>query len=273
MHKTMKMAKQSELLDFLQSLYIDLNVPELIHPDPLEFLWRYSNPLDIEIVGFLSSALAFGRVAQILASLEKLMALLGESPSDYVLNRGWNTMKSDFQGFRHRFVGGSEMAGALAGIGRIIREHGSMGNLFNSLDTGGPTLIDATSAFVGVLQRSAPDSPGYLLAEPGRGSACKRLNLFLRWMIRRDAVDPGVWGQSKMSRLLIPLDTHMHRIGRILGFTNRKQADLRTAVQITDGFRKICPLDPVKFDFALTRLGIRSDMNISTLTEFMECAE
>ncbi|MBW2545477.1 MAG: TIGR02757 family protein, partial [Deltaproteobacteria bacterium] len=94
---------------------------------------------------------------------------------------------------------------------------------------------------------------------PAKGSACKRLNLFLRWMVRRDDVDPGGWDDIPPSKLVIPLDTHMHRICLAFGFTKRKQADMKTALEITDSFRAIVPDDPVRYDFALTRLGIRKD--------------
>ena len=101
-----------------------------------------------------------------------------------------------------------------------------------------------------------------LLPSPSAGSACKRLNLFLRWMVRQDNVDPGGWDSVSPAKLIIPLDTHMHRIGRRLGLTPRRQADLRTAIEITEGFRGICPSDPVRYDFALTRLGIRRDEGV-----------
>ncbi|MFC1474950.1 TIGR02757 family protein, partial [bacterium] len=96
----------------------------------------------------------------------------------------------------------------------------------------------------------------YLTPAPRRGSACKRMNLFLRWMVRRDDVDPGPWTDVPASKLVVPLDTHMHRISSGMGLTSRKQADLKTAIEITDAFRAISPEDPVRYDFALTRLGI-----------------
>jgi uncharacterized protein (TIGR02757 family) len=100
-----------------------------------------------------------------------------------------------------------------------------------------------------------------LLPSPGRGSACKRLNLFLRWMVRSDEVDTGVWQGVAASKLIVPLDTHMHRIAGQMGLTQRKQPDMRTALEITDRFRSIAPMDPVRYDFALTRLGIRQALD------------
>ncbi|MFW6062129.1 MAG: DUF2400 family protein [Planctomycetota bacterium] len=98
------------------------------------------------------------------------------------------------------------------------------------------------------------------MPDPSRGSACKRLLLWLRWMVRRDAVDPGDWRGVPASKLVIPLDVHMHRITRLLGFTRRKQANLATAMEVTAGFARLCPADPVRYDFALTRFGIHPDM-------------
>ncbi|MCD6487215.1 MAG: TIGR02757 family protein, partial [Syntrophobacterales bacterium] len=103
-----------------------------------------------------------------------------------------------------------------------------------------------------------------LLPSPAKGSACKRLNLFLRWMVRHDDVDPGGWDDISSSKLIIPLDTHMHRICLALGITKRKQADMKTALEITRSFQVMAPHDPVRYDFALTRLGIRKDTDITS---------
>jgi len=118
------------------------------------------------------------------------------------------------------------------------------------------TVIPALEGFAKAF---FPSGSPFLIPAPSKGSACKRLNLFLRWMVRQDEVDPGGWDLIPPSKLVVPLDTHMHRIGLLLSFTNRKQADLQTALEITDAFRKVAPHDPVKYDFVLTRLGIWSD--------------
>ena len=115
-------------------------------------------------------------------------------------------------------------------------------------------------AFVKRLNAFTSGKRKHVLACPDKGSACKRLNLFLRWMVREDNVDPGGWNQVPASMLIIPLDTHMHRIGHSFQLTSRKQADMRTALEITKAFREMSPQDPVRYDFSLTRLGIRNDM-------------
>ena len=110
-----------------------------------------------------------------------------------------------------------------------------------------------------------PMNPGHLVPIPEKGSAAKRLHLFMRWMIRKDAVDPGGWDDLSPSRLIVPVDVHMHRICTHLAFTQKKQANLKTAVEVTQCFRKIMPQDPVKYDFALTRIGIEQHDMVSLL--------
>ncbi len=108
-----------------------------------------------------------------------------------------------------------------------------------------------------------PSDMTMLLPSPGKGSACKRLNLFLRWMVRSDDVDPGGWSGVDAGKLIVPLDTHMHRMGLEVGLTRRKQADMQAALEVTRAFRTIAPEDPVRYDFALTRLGIH-DISMCT---------
>ena len=145
----------------------------------------------------------------------------------------------------------------------MAEEHGSLYSCFlKGVSKDDDTVFPGLVYFVRNLTADGKQKTGHLVPDPQRGSACKRLNLFLRWMVRKDRVDPGGWEEVPASKLIIPLDTHMHRIGCIFGFTERKQADLRTAMEITEGFRDIRPEDPVRYDFALTRLGIRDDLDL-----------
>ena len=164
-----------------------------------------------------------------------------------------------YEGFRHRWATGDDLAAVLAGAAAIIAADGSLEAGFRSkLDPGGETVIEALADFAGRIVCGVDDDGACLLPSPCRRSACKRLNLFLRWMVRRDAVDPGGW-EVPAAMLVVPLDRHMHRFGLALGLTGRRQADLQTALEITAAFRRVSPADPVKYDFALTRLGIRDD--------------
>lgn len=252
----------------LEALYRRYNRRCFIHPDPLEFLYRFSNPQDREIFGLLASSLAYGKVEQILRSLSAAFLQTGSSPFLYLCHSSFEEIKADFEGFRHRFTTGADIALLLWSAKRLIQEHGSLYECFLAgYDEGHETVLPALSAFVGQLRRDACCTWCGFLPSPERGSPCKRLNLFLRWMVREDDVDPGGWKGICPSKLIVPLDTHMHRIGLMLGLTKRKQADLRTAVEITEAFRALSPEDPVRYDFVLTRFGIRNDMDKSGLTE------
>jgi uncharacterized protein (TIGR02757 family) len=247
----------------LEGLYERYNRRSLVHPDPLEFLYDFHDPLDIEIVGLLASSLAYGNVKQILRSVSLVLTKMGPCPSAFLLNSPFNRIAGTFSDFKHRFTTGQDLARLLWGVRRVIEKHGSLQKCFLSrLRRDDQTVIPALSAFV---ESVFPKGCDFLIPSPARGSACKRLNLFLRWMVRRDDVDPGGWDGVPPSKLLVPLDTHMHRIAVTLGLTKRKQADLRTAVEITEAFRKLSPSDPVRYDFVLTRFGIRKDLDQTVL--------
>ncbi len=226
-----------------------------MHPDPLEFLYRYSDVRDREIAGLVASGLAYGRVNLILRSVERVLDTMGRHPSDFLSTRGTAGIRTALSGFRHRFTPGEEVADFLGNVSRVQADHGLLGNLLAEL-LEGHGYQEALDLFTGKLLGGMDRS--YLLPRPSRGSACKRLHLFLRWMVREDSVDPGGWAMISPARLIVPVDVHMFRIGRCLGFTGRKSPDGRAAAEITEGFREYAPHDPVKYDFALTRYGIRS---------------
>jgi uncharacterized protein (TIGR02757 family) len=249
----------AELKKGLDTLYRRYNRRSYVHPDPLEFLYRHESRDDQEIVGLIAATLAYGRVAQILASIARVLEAMREGPRAFIENTRETELRKRFRDFKHRFTTGDEVATLLFALRRALAEHGSLEGLFASgLDDGEETILPALGAFVGRLRAYAggPDACPSLLASPADGSACKRLNLFLRWMVRRDAVDPGPWRKASAAQLVVPLDTHMFRIAGQLGLTARRQADLKTAVEVTRAFARICPGDPVRYDFALTRIGI-----------------
>jgi uncharacterized protein (TIGR02757 family) len=251
-----------EMLDELYGLY---NRRQFVHPDPLEFLYDYDDVRDREIVGLIASSLAYGRVVQILRSVRAVVDRIG-SPAAFVADSSPEQVRSALRGFRHRWTTGEDVAALLVGAKRAIEEHGSLEARFASgLSADQETVVPALAQFVRALTPQNATARMGLLPDPARGSACKRLHLFLRWMVRRDEVDPGGWVCVPKSKLVVPLDAHMHTIARGLGFTQRRQADLRTALEVTAAFRKINPDDPVKYDFALTRVGIRTEMDVSGL--------
>jgi uncharacterized protein (TIGR02757 family) len=246
----------------LCELYERLNRREYVHPDPLEFLYDYPDLKDREIVGLIASSLAYGAVRQILRSVRTVLQRMGASPSDYLGAATQSSLSREFRDFKHRFTTGEELATMLLGAKRVVETYGSLGQCFvQGSESNDETVIPALTHLVRELSRPFQGRPRSLLPSPELGSACKRLNLYLRWMVRRDRVDPGGWDTISPRQLLIPLDVHMFRISQRLGLTLRKQANLRTACEITAAFRKIEPEDPVRYDFVLTRLGIRDELN------------
>lgn len=234
-----------------------------MHPDPVEFLYLYDKREDREVVGLIASSLAYGRVRQILKSVSIVLNAMGESPHSYLLETPVDEIKSTYQSFVHRFAKGTHLSAFLIGLKHIVEEYGSVYDCFlNGFSKTDENILPALNQLINKLRDSADgEDPGHLLASPVKKSACKRLNLFLRWMVRNDEIDPGGWEQISASKLLIPLDIHMFRISRALGITSRSQSNLTTAIEITDNFKKWIPDDPVRFDFTLTRFGIRDDLN------------
>jgi uncharacterized protein (TIGR02757 family) len=258
----MKCTKKTKL----DSIYNQYNRRSFVHPDPLEFLYSYKDIRDREIAGLIASALAYGRVSQILKSVSSVLGTMNESPYLFLQNSDKKFLLQRFKQFKHRFADGKNLAALLYGAKNVIARYGSLNECFAAgLSHDHENIFFAMIIFVDELTSSG-NNPGHLIARPKKGSACKRMNLFLRWMVRRDRVDPGGWKEIDKSKLINPVDTHMHKIGMMLGFTSRKQANMKTAMEITEGFKKISPEDPVKYDFALTRFGIRGDMDINSLS-------
>jgi len=254
----------------LEALYSRYNKREYVSPDPLQFMYDYPDIRDREIAGMVASALAYGGVKQILGSVKKALEPMGTSPYKFLLSKELSDLTEIYRGFKHRFATGYDFALMLWGSKRMIAEYETLEAGFqDGYKKDDETILPALSGFVHRLKgfagiENTRETQGYkhLLPRPEKGGASKRLNLFLRWMVRKDAVDPGGWDRVPASKLIVPIDVHMHRIGLALGLTDRKQANLKTALEITAAFREIAPHDPVKYDFALTRLGIRTDTDI-----------
>ena len=244
----------------LDNLYGRYNRREFVHPDPVEFLHLYEDLRDREIAAFVAASLAYGRVHQILKSVSVVLSAMGPGPLAFLRDNSDKTIMRTFSGFKHRFTDGRKLASMLVGLKRVVARYGSLEACFyDGMNHNEAHLLGAMSAFVANLRQCAKNSLDHLVPSPVKGSACKRLNLFLRWMVRCDDVDPGGWKGIPPAMLLVPLDVHMHRIAQSMHMTRRKQANMKTVLEITEGFRAIDPSDPVKYDFCLTRLGIRGD--------------
>jgi uncharacterized protein (TIGR02757 family) len=252
----------------LEDLLARTDAAERMRGDPVELPHRYSDPLDIEVAALLSAALAYGRVDLFKPRLTSLLDALGPHPARVARDETPLQLLKRCKGFEYRMTGPKDVACLLYGAGAVLRKHGSLGGCFGEHFRSTGSLRDALGAFVDEIcapdftpltgQRGPSRRLKHLLPHPDRGSACKRLNLFLRWMIRGpDGVDFGLWrDEVPAAALVVPLDTHVHRIGRFIGLTRRRDLSWRTAEDVTSKLRALDAGDPVRFDFALSHLGI-----------------
>lgn len=228
--------------------------------DPVRYPHRHKDPRDAEVAAFLAASFAFGRVSQIHRFLDALFPVLSPAPWE-ALTRSRPVPFRRVEGLSHRFVSSRGVFLLLRCLRQVLRERGSLEGLYRAVAAEAPDLRSGLAAFLGRFRRAwgeeLPRERNFLFPDPRGGSACKRHNLFLRWMVRRaDGVDLGLWSALSPADLVVPLDTHLARLGRWMGLTRRRSADWKTAGEITAAFRSVCPEDPVRFDFALTRVGI-----------------
>ncbi len=256
---------KQEAYRLIQTAFDQFHKPEFIHPDPLEAVLRYADIGDREIAGFIASAFAMGRVSSIEQAVHSVLSELGE-PKYAVMTGSLKKFRSMFGSFVHRFFDGEDLARMLCALRSIVLEYGSIHRCFSQgVRPEHDTVLPALISFTEKLHVRMGGVHGNLIPVPERGSACKRLLLYLRWMVRSDAIDPGGWTDVPKNKLLVPMDVHMLYAAKRLGLTNRKQADMKTALEVTDHFRRIDADDPVKFDFSLTRLGIHPALDYSLL--------
>ncbi len=238
--------------------------------DPVRFPRLCGRDDDREVAGFVAAALAYGRQAQILRSVEAVLSWLGPRPAREVLRLDLTRARRDLGSFAHRFNTGGDVAQMLMILRRLLEKHGSLNAAFlegyeESHQDIGPALTRFCQT---ALQDEAarPGSGGvagsragvrFFFPSPEDGSACKRLNMFLRWMVRRDGVDLGLWSGIPTSKLVMPLDTHVARVSRELGLSRRKSPDWTMALEVTATLRSLDPEDPVRYDFALFNWGMQ----------------
>ncbi len=240
-----------------------------VTPDPLEFVRAQATDADREVVGLLASGLAFGTVAQIKRSIATVLEALGAGPAEAVARFDPRAGAARLSAFRHRWLDGRDVAALLFLIRQMRESHGSVEAFFAeglspADEDVGPALASfsrrALALGHGGLYRGRrlPKDAGvrYFFPSPAAGSACKRLNLFLRWMARRDGVDLGVWRRPDPSQLVLPLDAHTFAIARRVRLTRYRSPGWAMALDVTRRLRQLDPADPVKYDFALHRLGL-----------------
>ena len=236
--------------------------------DPVHLVRRYDGPADREVVAFCAAGLAFGRVASVLQSIEALLAILGSRPAQFVREFDPSRERARLEPLVHRWIRGLDLTALLLILQRMLRDAGSIEAFFTAGDDHASPDVgralesfssraletDLTAAYG--ARRPARLGVSYFFPRPSAGSACKRLNLFLRWMVRRDAVDLGVWTAVSPGRLIVPLDTHVIRLGRCLGLTRYRSPGWKMAAEITASLRALDPEDPVRYDFSLCHVGM-----------------
>ena len=240
-----------------------------VDPDPLQFVRQQRADEDREVVGLVASALAYGNVVQIKRSIAAALEVLGQRPARAIRRLDPRAAARRLSSFRHRFNDGRDVACLLFFIRQMIESHGSIEAFFalggrpGAADVG-PALASFTARALSLdcgglyRGRGTPRDAGvrFFFPSPLDGSACKRLNLFLRWMVRSDGVDLGVWKSVDAAQLVIPLDAHVFAIARRTGLTRYRSPGWPMAVDITRRLRRLDPADPVKYDFALHRMGL-----------------
>jgi len=251
------------LKDALDRLYAEYNYPDSA-TDPIQIVRRFTRDDDREIVGFIAASLAFGRVASVLQSIERVLAVAGPSPAEYVREFDPKREAKALSPIVHRWINGRDIVALLWLMRQMIDRSGSIEGFFvyggawlpsDTLVDVGPMIDSFSSRAMSMDVRSKGVS--YFFPRPSAGSACKRMNLFLRWMVRRDQLDLGIWTRVSPAKLVVPLDTHVIRVGRLLKLTRYASPGWRMAADITRSLRELDPDDPVKYDFALCHVSMQ----------------
>ena len=250
----------------LDRLYADFNHADSA-TDPIHIVRRFQRDDDREIVGFIAAALAFGRVSSVLQSIERVLAVMGPEPAACVRRFDARRDGPAFAGIVHRWTREADIVAMLWVLRQMLDRAGSVERFFiEGYDADADDIAGALDSFstramaldLKAAYGRVPERPGvrYFFPRPSAGSGCKRLNLFLRWMVRRDALDLGVWRRVAPAKLIVPLDTHVIRVGRCLRLTTYTSPGWRMARDITASLRRLDPHDPVKYDFSICHLGM-----------------
>jgi uncharacterized protein (TIGR02757 family) len=270
-----------QLKPVLDQLYADFNHPDSA-TDPIHIVRRFPRDEDREVVGFIAAALAFGRVSSVLQSIERVLAVIGPAPAAYVRRFDPRRDAPAFAGIVHRWTRETDIVALLWLLRQMIDRAGSVEGFFlEGYDAGADDIAEALDSFsrramaldLKAAYGRVPKRPGvcYFFPRPSAGSGCKRLNLFLRWMVRRDALDLGVWTRVSPAKLIVPLDTHVIRVGRCLRLTEYTSPGWRMARDITASLRKLDPADPVKYDFSVCHLGMMNACGFSRAQADSQC--
>mgnify|MGYP001261856917 FL=1 len=246
---------QIELKEFLDYKANQYEIIDFITSDPIQIPHRFKQKEDVEIAGFLTASIAWGNRLSILKSANKMMALMDNAPYDFIINHKKRDL-SIFEGFVHRTFNATDLTFFVRSLQNIYKNHQGLENVFSSNN---PSLQDTIHDFKSIFfEIDHPQRTLKHVSDPLKGSAAKRLNMFMRWMVRSNTkgVDFGIWKQHSPAQLSIPLDVHTGNIARKLNLIQRKQNDSKTLNELDKKLRKFDPLDPVKYDYALFGLGV-----------------
>jgi len=261
----MRQTKNQPLKQILDDIYTKYHNSQRLDSDPLSRVRIFKDRDSREAIGLLASALAYGRVEIIVRSIDTIIKdVMNNAPLDFIINTSYSTKLKPLEKFKHRFNDGQDIAALLESIKIIMKEWGSIENCFsNCMIQNDQQFKGALTSFTDVIKSNVAKyidrkaSFEYLIPSPSKGSACKRMVLYLRWMVRKDdGIDLGVWKSIPASCLLIPVDTHIAKIARRYGLTTRNSADWKMAEEITTALRQFDPSDPVRYDFALCHAGM-----------------
>jgi uncharacterized protein (TIGR02757 family) len=235
-----------------------------ISPDPLEFPHRFQDYYDIEISAFISSIFAYGNIKQIIAILEKIHSSINNQPFQFLKSYDRKKGRETFENIFFRFYTTNDIVVLFKVLKNIYDENGSIKNLFmNCYLNSGENITEAITCFskkmIKMMHTYTEITHGikFMFPYPKKRSTCKRINLFLRWMVRKDDLDFGLWNEIPKNKLIIPVDTHIANISRKLNLTRQRNINWKMAEEITESLRKLDPIDPVKYDFALCHIGMR----------------
>jgi len=247
----------SDIGEILEEAYHQYATPDFIEHDPIQVPKKFTKKEDIEIAAFLTSTIAWGQRKTIIRNAEKIMQWMDYAPHDFILNHTIEERKP-FEAFVHRTFNGTDLSFFLQSLQSIYLTKGGLSSVFqtnNNTETLKESIIHFREAF---FAQTAPQRTSKHVSNPEKGSASKRLVMFLRWMVRPDkeGIDFGLWSHIKPSDLLIPLDVHTSNVGRKLSLLHRKQNDWKAVVELSSTLAKFNPEDPIKYDLALFGLGV-----------------
>lgn len=250
----------SELKENLDNLYLSYK-HKFSSKDPVWNLHRFSSEIDIETIGLITAAYSYGSVEQINRFIDKLLVKISSKPYEFTINFQKHKDKKHLKDLGYRFNSAGDLLRLFESLSRVQKSYGSLKNCFmNYYDKQQSTVIPALTGFAAEINRGTKPKPGnyyhYLITNPLSASTCKRMNLFLRWMVRKDDIDFGLWNGIPPSKLIMPVDTHIARISKSLKLVKRKSIDMKFALELTESLKRFDPDDPVKYDFALCHLGI-----------------